>query len=265
MSLVKDLLQKVKRVRFSVILHDIVCCFLYACLMVFFVLFFEENPSAYTKTDMQNDVLEIFILFIVLLILYRLLFSRNSWYYSYAGSASELFVPGTARLEPELTGEMRKLHAVHESGHALMSCLKKIPFSHVDLSCVYNTLSDPCSATQVRDMIFVFYAGAAAEEILLGKLSTGCMGDEAADLTRATQSLKWYLVLSDPEVSKTMLDAELSEKMIALSKEFYKETKELLADNLEALNTLSIQLYEKGKLTREEIEKLLQEIQKLLQ
>lgn len=61
----------------------------------------------------------------------------------------------------------------------------------------------------------------------------------------------------DHSVSKSLLDEELSEQMIFYSKEFWKETKEILIQNKKMLELLSEELFKKCELTGEEIGELL--------
>lgn len=111
----------------------------------------------------------------------------------------------------------------------------------------------------VKTRILITYASAIAEEILLGEFHTGCMGSDDADFETASRLIKWYIVMSNDSVSKTLLDEELAPQMIELSKQFYQETKELLTDNVVLLQKVADELMEKDFLSRDDVDKFVKE------
>ena len=83
------------------------------------------------------------------------------------------------------------------------------------------------------------------------------MGTEGADFECATNLIKQYIVMTDPTVSKTLINEELSEKMIALSIQLYREAKDLLNQNRTKLDIIIDELMENNHLSEEDITKLL--------
>ena len=70
--------------------------------------------------------------------------------------------------------------------------------------------------------------------------------------------LKTYIVLSNPEYSKTGLDYGIQEQMVAVSKKMYRETLQLLKDNREKLDKIIEALKKKPVFTDDEIKKLIE-------
>ena len=65
-----------------------------------------------------------------------------------------------------------------------------------------------------------------------------------------------YITMTE-DVSKALLDSELSDKIINASNLFYAEAKDILSDHLEELKKLSEKLKGVDSMTRKEIEQLL--------
>ena len=122
-----------------------------------------------------------------------------------------------------LTEYNRKVSSVHEAGHAVMAYLMEIDSFQVILSDIQprvvmvQKLQD---ANAVKKGILIKYAGAIAEEILLDKMHIGSFIGEDSDFPQATEWIKAYIVMTDSSISKTLLDRELEEKTILLSKNF---------------------------------------------
>ena len=66
----------------------------------------------------------------------------------------------------------------------------------------------------------------------------------------------------DSSISKTLLDRELEEKTILLSKKFWNESKKILSENRTMVETISENLQRKGTLTSEEVKEILDGIKK---
>ena len=153
-----------------------------------------------------------------------------------------------------------EIKALHESGHAIMALVKTDydfevingPFS----SYVQYTSAKVTRAEDLYKMILTDYAGAAAEEIVYGKISSGSMGTPTSDFERAKERIKMYITMTE-DVSKALLDSELSDKIINASNMFYAEAKDILSDHLEELKKLSEKLKGVDSMTRKEIEQLL--------
>lgn len=82
------------------------------------------------------------------------------------------------------------------------------------------------------------------------------MGSDDADFETTSRLIKWYIVMSDDAVSKTLLDEELAPQMIELSKQFYQEAKKILTDNVVLLQKVADELTEKDVLSRDDVDKL---------
>ena len=140
-----------------------------------------------------------------------------------------------------------EIKVLHESGHAIMALVK------TDYD--FEVINGP-RAEDLYKMILTDYAGAAAEEIVYGKISSGSMGTPTSDFERAKERIKMYITMTE-DVSKALLDSELSDKIINASNLFYAEAKDILSDHLEELKKLSEKLKGVDSMTRKEIEQLL--------
>lgn len=118
--------------------------------------------------------------------------------------------------------------ATHEAGHAVMCHVLGLPVTGICVSPErsYTGTSFACyTAEDLHKLILVFYAGAAAEDIRHGDTGRlpGNGSTSESDFAKADRLLKDYIVLTDDTVSKTYLDVELADKMVAYSKQFYEE------------------------------------------
>lgn len=109
------------------------------------------------------------------------------------------------------------------------------------------------NAEVVKSMILIKYAGAIAEELIFGHYDAGSFLGSNSDFKNATELIKGYITMIDPERSKTLLDDELKDQLIDISKTFYQECKELLSCNIKLVEHLSNVLTYKERLTTEEV------------
>lgn len=170
---------------------------------------------------------------------------------------------GEAQMIKEITDEEMNISVIHESGHAMMAYLldeqiysmNLFPTPHVKA----DVLSGIADAEKIKKMVFIFYAGAATEEVTFGKFSSGCTNGPGSDFVRAAELIKQYIVMTNPDVSKTLLDEELKEESIRLSKEWYQEAKEQLFSYQDTIEKLANQFKLKKTLTNKQIIRIIEE------
>lgn len=140
--------------------------------------------------------------------------------------------------------------------------IKKKGFKNADTIIVNASLCEPnvvsgydsvVNAEVVKSMILIKYAGAIAEELIFGHYDAGSFLGSNSDFKNATELIKGYITMIDPERSKTLLDDELKDQLIDISKTFYQECKELLSCNIKLVEHLSNVLTYKERLTTEEV------------
>lgn len=163
---------------------------------------------------------------------------------------------------PDDYDEQININAVHEAGHAVMAYLQDTKDFEVFMS--YDSAKTRVAyksqnAEDVKKMILVKYSGAIAEELLLGEFSAGCIGifNPNTDFPSATELIKAYIVMTEPTVSKTLLNEELADLIISASNSFYKEATEILSKSKEMLVIISDELKNKDSLKKDEIIQLL--------
>ena len=236
--------------------HKFICwlvrCFIDACgITLLFMFFHWPLDPRITAKDISIVVCGIYLFFLAI--------SGFAW----------LFRPlfqnkGEEKVQMPMTEDIKKNNAVHEAGHAVICQKLHIPIRGIYIdwrhSYVNITLSFMC-AEDIHNVLLVLYAGADAEEICCKKRMVPNQESPESDFNRANALIKDYIVLTDDTVSKTYLEAELADKMISYSKQFYEECKGILLDNEDLLHTLSIRLYEEGSMTKKQVEEFFKENQ----
>ena len=169
----------------------------------------------------------------------------------------------------------RKIVAYHESGHAIMSYLLGEPIARASIQStvsgiggvVFNQDKDYLleSDRDLKHRVMIAYGGRASEEIKFGDVTTGASND----ITQATNILVQYVeklgmdkdfgLLDTSVLSKEhLLDgSETARKLGKMSIELYAETKKMLSDNYDKVETLAQKLLDADSLSGEQIEELL--------
>ena len=256
-----------KRINLYNVFADIMRCFITACGISFITLFYYCDMFP-TMQDMKELFRGLFPFFISLRITYEIANKGRSWLHqidtisvsSFQRLKEELLENPTASAETAKYNMM--ISAIHEAGHAVMHYILSIESFNVILSYTSSkvvTVFKQANSQDVKKHILIKYAGAAAEELLLGQFTCGCMGVDEADFESAAKYLKAYILMTDKSVSKSLLDEELSDKMISLSYELYSLTMRILSDNKEMIELLSKELLQDSAMTKEQIEKLFED------
>lgn len=229
-------------------IHKIICnlvgYLIDACGITLLIIFFNWS-SSYTKESIYAIALTTYTIL--------LLCSGFAWLFSNSPHKDK-----TENEFPIMSDDTRKKISAHEAGHAIMCHKLNIPVDYINVSPEHSYVTTTIScqnADDIRNIILILYAGAAAEEICCKDESRLPGNNETAmsDFKRANELLKEYIVLTDDTVSKTYLDIELMDKMILYSKQFYEECRTILLDKENMLNQLSITLYEKGNMSKEQV------------
>ncbi|MFP4302220.1 MAG: ATP-dependent zinc metalloprotease FtsH [Spirochaetaceae bacterium] len=205
--------------------------------------------------------------------------------------AIEKAVAGLEKRNKLTNPEERRRVAVHEAGHALLSLLRpgvdplhKVSIVPRGIGALGYTLQLPTEdrfllrEEELIARIDVLLAGRAAEEILLGDVSTGASDDinKATEIVRrmltdygmseefrnvALPSRKQSPFLGDTgiaareysEATQNYIDREIARRMA----ERYEATRETLQEHRKSLERVSEELLEREVLHREELERLL--------
>lgn len=260
---------------------DLIQCFVAACGITLLINFFGLTTEFLNVTEelsrnaIINEVRAIFFPLITIIILKNVYFwgidrfleeklsdGDNMTPTGIGAIASEMDeVPCEA--DDKIADYNINISVIHEAGHAVMAYLKKLEHYSVyvahtsaKITYVYKNFD----LEDVKDQILITYAGAVAEELVLGEFHYGCIGsisDQESDFSQATELIKAYIVMNDCTKSKSLIDLELSDEIIKLSNEFYQEAREILSSNKDALGTIIEALNKQRQLTQEEVEKLL--------
>lgn len=258
-KLLKKLVVFLKNIHPYIIFKDVMECFIMSCGIAFLIIYFNwDRNNILNKELFFNMETIVFSLLLTLLVIYAILTKR--WFGEY-GIISDMSPSGNAIIgDRKISESRRRTSAVHEAGHALMAYLKQLESFSVILSDInprVETVTQIYSAEDVKNNILIYYSGAAAEEILLGNMCMGAMYGNGADFKEAKDFIKAYIIMTDPTVSKSFLDEELSDNIVAYSKKFYKMAFDILSEHKEMLTAIANELMRKNELSKEEIYKLL--------
>lgn len=167
----------------------------------------------------------------------------------------------------------RKVVAYHEAGHAVMTMLCNQKVSRASIKSTTSGVggvvfgqdseSQFVTQTELRNKIKIAYAGRIAEALTFPDVTTGASND----IQQATKILKSYVCSYgfNPNIGLLNLDTlytehiysvdDITEQIIALSKEIYKEAYELLSntDNYAMVKKLAEKLLEVEVLSGDEI------------
>lgn len=166
-----------------------------------------------------------------------------------------------------------KLIAYHEAGHALAA--KLLTDSSVHKVTIVSSTSGAGGVTfftpkkvsllskeEIENQIKILYSGRAAEEVLKGssnKITSGA----SQDIKQATQYLKSYFGELGMGENFGMIAFDKEEvymkDAIALSKQLYAESLEMLKSNREILKAIAERLLEKETIVEEELDAIVEE------
>lgn len=184
---------------------------------------------------------------------------------------------GLEKKNAAITDVDKKLTAVHEAGHAIVSALVRPEVKNFGISIVprgsaggYNFF-DESDKTYSRksDMLKqlkVLYGGRIAEEVVLNDISSGASNDleKASNIahlmvTRYAMNGSLLVKIGSERDYNEQLDRKTMPEEDKICREAYEETKKLVKENKEVLEMLADILYEKEYLSQEEVEAFMQE------
>src|SRR6266480_2674497 len=181
-----------------------------------------------------------------------------------------------------VTEKERRILAYHEAGHAVMSHLTGdlLPVHKVTIvsrgQALGYTLNMPSeerylhTTEEFEDLLKVYLAGRAAEEVVFGRITNGAANDleKATELTR---SMVFEYGMSDAAASRTMRadNYALSEEtkrvrdaeQARLTDEAFQEALRLLQKHRAALDRIALALLEKETLDKDELAALMQGVE----
>jgi cell division protease FtsH len=176
----------------------------------------------------------------------------------------------------------KRILAYHEAGHALMSHLMAGLFPAQKVTIVSRghalgyTLNVPTEDRYLHtreefvDLMKVYLAGRAAEQVVFGRITNGAAND-LERVTELARAMVFEYGMSEASPSRTMRadNYALSEEtkrlrdseQARLTDEAYAEAERLLGKHRRALDRLALALLEKETLVREEMAELLADVE----
>lgn len=184
---------------------------------------------------------------------------------------------GLEKKNAAITQEDKKLTAIHEAGHAIVSAIQRPDVKNFGISIVqrgiaggYNYFDEPDAKysrkEELKKQISVLYGGRAAEEVILGDISSGASND----LERATQiaylmvnkfAMDGNLMVQLPKQTEynDAMAKDSVEKAESICKDAYIVAKQVVMAYRPIIEKLANLLFEKESLSQEEIEAFLKE------
>lgn len=237
--------------------------FIASCGISLLLLFFYGEEIPLSKGLVRNSVLIIFSMLIMFQVIIDVFVNKDYCSCNNIEPPSGKAISNTATNVSECS---KKIFRIHEAGHAVMAYLQEVEDFEIDMSSYISpkTITQYISieVDDVKKRILVGYSGAVAEELLLGHFCAGSMGNSESDFPSTTEWIKAYIVMTDSTVSKTLLNEELSDRIIAVSNALYQEAKDLLSENKEMIEVIANELENKDSLNKCEIVQLLSTINK---
>ena len=179
---------------------------------------------------------------------------------------------GLEKKNAVVTEESKRLTAIHEAGHAIVSAIVRPEVRNFGISIVprgraggYNFFDESDKIYQRKEELYkeiqVCYGGRIAEQTVLGDFSSGASSDleQASKLahqmvTRYAMSEALLVKINGENSFNECLEKQRMEEAEKICQEAYKRTKDVIRANSEALIKLADILVEKEYLSQEEVE-----------
>ncbi len=184
---------------------------------------------------------------------------------------------GIQKKSKKIVESDKKLTAVHEAGHAIVSAIVKPETANLGISIVprgkaggYNLFessdSEYLRKSDIEKEIQVCYGGRAAEEVIFNDVSSGASNDLEVASKLVLQMVGRYamagsyMVKVSGEISYNKnIDTSAMEKAEKICSELYESTKKIIDSNKQILMKLSSILCEKEQLSADEVQSFFKE------
>lgn len=184
---------------------------------------------------------------------------------------------GLQKRNSAITEEERRLLAVHESGHAIISAIVRPEVKNLGISIIprgtaggYNFFGSTDRIYQRKTELFkqmqVSYGGRIAEDVIFDDISSGAETD-LEEATEIAYQMTMKFAMNETLITKihgeddfnTHLDSVKIDKVEKLCQQAYNSAYAIIQENKKQLLGLADLLIEKEYLSQEEVEKFLKE------
>lgn len=184
---------------------------------------------------------------------------------------------GLEKKQAVISDADKRLTAIHEAGHAIVSAVMRPDVKNLGISIIqrgsaggYNQFDEADTKymrkTEIEKRISVMYGGRAAEEILLGDISSSAF-DDLEKASRLAYFMVTEFAMSEQLMVKIgtevgyneQLDVQGMKNAEAICTEAYKKASEVVKKNEELIRKLAGILCQKEALSQEEVESFLKE------
>lgn len=184
---------------------------------------------------------------------------------------------GLQKRNSAITEEERRLLAVHESGHAIISAIVRPEVKNLGISIIprgtaggYNFFGSTDRIYQRKTELFkqmqVSYGGRIAEDVIFNDISSGAEND-LEEATEIAYQMTMKFAMNETLITKihgeddfnTHLDSVKIDKVEKLCQQAYDSAYAIIQENKKQLLGLADLLIEKEYLSQEEVEKFIKE------
>lgn len=184
---------------------------------------------------------------------------------------------GLEKKNAAVTDADKRLTAVHEAGHAIVSAIIRPEVSNFGISIVprgsaggYNFFDESDKTyrrkSDMLKQLKVLYGGRIAEEVILNDISSGASNDleKASNIahlmvTRFAMNGSLLVKIGSERDYNEQLDRKTMPEEDKICREAYEEAKKLVEEHKDVLEKLADILYEKEYLSQEDVEAFMKE------
>ncbi|MFR7762301.1 MAG: hypothetical protein ACLU1S_04510 [Eubacterium sp.] len=257
-----------KSLKISVIVKDIINCFLDSCGIALLLLFFCPN----LKEQIQGDteiiicVKTIFILNIVLIFGFNII-SKRRWF-SEERYSSSVKKYASERIS-ERNDKERKLISLHEAGHTVVALSLGVNISCVQIN-MENELTESgktiledksrisMDEEYIKNIITIKYAGAATEKLIYKKYSLGSMGSIDSDFESAEELIKQMIITFSNKYNLYVRCGNGFDELVCEnSQELFNKAQKIVEENIESIRKVADALMNKSILNQKEVREII--------
>lgn len=184
---------------------------------------------------------------------------------------------GLQKRNSAITEEERRLLAVHESGHAIISAIVRPEVKNLGISIIPRGTAGGYNFFGITDRIYqrktelfkqmqVSYGGRIAEDVIFDDISSGAE-DDLEEATEIAYQMTMKFAMNETLITKihgeddfnTHLDSVKIDEVEQLCQQAYDSAYAIIQENKKQLLGLADLLIEKEYLSQEEVEKFLKE------
>lgn len=265
--------------KISVILKDIMNCFICSYGIVLLLMFFNHEVKEQIHSDRAviHMVSIFFISGIFLMVLHNILsygISMESDWIVTEPAGRFLKKKEIELLKNVEYYEEKKLVSIHEAGHAVVALALGVNISCVQINMDNEQMESGKTILKnksriamdeefVKDVVAIKYAGAATEKLIYKKYSLGSMGSIDSDFESAEELIKQMIItFSDKYNWYVRCGNGFDELVCQNSQELFNKAQKIVEENIDNIRKVADELMHKNILDQEEVREIIKREEK---